>query len=83
MSEEKKERNGEREVTFDIKEHIGVLSEQAKGWKKELNMVAWNNGAAKFDIRDWNETHESMRRGITLNKEEAKSLYDLLGAVDL
>ena len=23
-------------------EHIGVLSESAKGWKKELNRISWN-----------------------------------------
>lgn len=83
MTEENTKNNQDREVTFEIKEHIGVLSEQAKGWRKELNMVAWNNGAAKLDIRDWNENHQSMKRGVTLNKEEAKELLQLLNAMEL
>ena len=27
------------EIKFEIKKHIGVLSENAKGWRKELNLV--------------------------------------------
>lgn len=70
-----------REVTFDITEHIGVLSESTKGWKKELNLVAWNGGNSKYDIRDWAEGHEKMSRGITLNKDEVKALSDLLNGI--
>lgn len=70
-----------REVTFDITEHIGVLSESTKGWKKELNLVAWNGCNSKYDIRDWDEGHEKMSRGITLNKDEAKVLSDLLSGI--
>jgi hypothetical protein len=28
---------------FEIKETIGVLSESAKGWTKELSLVSWND----------------------------------------
>ena len=41
------------EIKFDIQTELGVISESAKGWKKELNMISWNGAAAKFDIRDW------------------------------
>ena len=37
------------DIKFEIKEKIGVLSESAKGWTKELNLVSWNNGAIKYD----------------------------------
>lgn len=30
------------ELKYEITEKIGVLSENAKGWTKELNMVSWN-----------------------------------------
>ena len=30
------------ELKFEITERIGVLSENAKGWTKELNKVSWN-----------------------------------------
>ena len=32
----------EREVTFDIQRHIGVISKNDTGWRKELNIVSWN-----------------------------------------
>lgn len=32
------------EIKFEIKETIRVLSESAKGWSKELNLVSWNAG---------------------------------------
>ncbi len=30
-------------IKFEIKETVGVLSEAAKGWKKELNLIRWND----------------------------------------
>lgn len=70
-------------VTYQVVEHIGVLANYPTGWKKELNKVAWNGNPPKFDLRDWDENHEHMSRGITLHAEEAKILRELLGNVDL
>lgn len=69
------------DIKYEIKENIGTLSESAKGWTKELNMISWNGAAAKFDIRDWAPEHEKMGKGITLSQEEAETLYELLGKV--
>jgi hypothetical protein len=69
------------DIKFDIKEEIGTLSESAKGWKKELNLISWNDAAPKYDIRDWSPDHEKMGKGITLSADEAKSLYDLLKGI--
>ena len=66
------------EITFEIVENIGVLSESKKGWKKELNLISWNNATPKYDIRDWDPKHEKMSKGTTLTKDEAKVLYELL-----
>ena len=41
------------EIKFEITQHIGVLSESAKGWRKELNLASWNGREPKFDIRKW------------------------------
>ncbi len=65
-------------IKFEIKEHIGVLSESAKGWTKELNLVSWNDRNPKYDIREWDENHEKMSKGITLNKEELDALKNIL-----
>ncbi len=78
-----KEKEKEREITFELEEHIGIIGTSQNGWKKELNMVAWNGGASKFDIRDWDEEHKHMGRGVTMNKEEAKTLAELLLALEL
>ena len=58
-----------------------MLSESAKGWTKELNLISWNGGAPKYDIRDWAPEHEKMGKGVTLSEEEAKKLYVLLREV--
>ena len=36
------------ELKFEIKEHIGTVSESSKGWTKELNIVSWNGANPKF-----------------------------------
>ena len=66
------------EIKYDIVEELGVISESAKGWTKELNLISWNGGAPKYDVRDWAPEHEKMGKGVTLSEEEAKKLYVLL-----
>ena len=69
------------DIKFEITKHIGVLSENAKGWKKELNLVSWNDRAPKYDIRDWSPEHEKMGKGVTLSAEEADALKRLLDEI--
>lgn len=63
---------------YEIVEEIGVLSENPKGWRKELNRISWNGGVPKYDIRDWAPGHEKMGKGITLSEEEMRKLKELL-----
>ena len=63
---------------FDIVEHLGVISENSKGWTKELNLVSWNGARPKFDLRDWAPDHEKMGKGITLSNEEFEAFKDLM-----
>lgn len=71
------------ELKFEIIEKIGVVSEGSKGWKKELNLVSWNDRKAKADIRDWDEQNVKMGKGITLSKKELKELKNLLSDLDI
>lgn len=64
------------EFTFEIVEHLLVLSKTDKGWTKELNRVSFNGAEPKFDIRMWNEDHTKMGKGITLTNEEFKVILD-------
>lgn len=66
------------DIKYEIVEQIGVLSESAKGWTKELNRISWNGGEPKYDIRDWAPEHEKMGKGVTLNQDEVEKLLVLL-----
>lgn len=66
------------DIKYEIIEEIGVLSENAKGWRKELNLISWNDAAPKYDIRDWAPDHEKMGKGVTLTKEEVEKLKEIL-----
>lgn len=66
------------DIKYEIVEHLGVLSETDKGWKKELNLVSWNDREPKYDLRDWSENHDRMNKGVTLTKDEVESLKEIL-----
>ncbi|MEE1130259.1 MAG: YdbC family protein [Caryophanon sp.] len=66
------------DIKYEVVEHIGVLSESAKGWKKELNRISWNSAAPKYDIREWSPNREKMGKGITLSEDEFAALKALL-----
>ncbi|MFF5995204.1 PC4/YdbC family ssDNA-binding protein [Lysinibacillus sp. KU-BSD001] len=66
------------EIKYEVVEHIGVLSESAKGWKKELNHISWNGNAPKYDIREWAPNREKMGKGVTLSAEEFEALKALI-----
>lgn len=60
------------DFSFEIVERIGVLSTNSSGWSKEFNIVAFNGGTPKYDIRDWSPDHKKMGKGVSLTKEEAE-----------
>lgn len=66
------------ELKFEITKSLGTISESARGWTKELNMVSWNDREPKYDIREWNPDHTRMGKGITLSQEEIDKLKEIL-----
>lgn len=68
----------QKEIKFEIINHIGVVSQSQSGWKKELNRVSWNGGEPKYDLRDWAPEHEKMGKGITLTEAELRSLKAII-----
>lgn len=66
------------EISFEIVEHIGVLSTGTKGWTKELNLVSWNGRKPKYDIREWSPEHDKMGKGLTFSKDELEELKGIL-----
>jgi hypothetical protein len=71
------------EIKFDIEKTFGELSESSKGWKKELNLISWNDRPAKFDLREWDPNHQKMGKGITLSKDELLALKEILNKMEL
>lgn len=62
------------EFSYEILEEVAVLSENARGWRKELNLISWNGRPPKFDLREWAPDHKKMGKGITLTNEEFAEL---------
>jgi hypothetical protein len=70
------------EIKYKIVKSLGVLSESGNGWRKEVNIISWNGRKPKLDIRDWDENHERMRKGITLHADEVETLKSILEEFD-
>ena len=69
------ERTHNDPITFEIAEHLTVISKKDNGWCRELNLVSWNGQQPpKFDIRDWSPDHTKMSRGITLFDNEMRKV---------
>ncbi len=68
--------------SYEIIETVAVLSEGAKGWQKELNLISWNGRDPKYDLRDWAPEHEKMGKGVTLSIEEVQALKTALQAIE-
>ncbi len=71
------------EIKYEITEKLGVLSENAKGWTKELNLISWNGHEPKYDIREWSPDHSRMGKGVTLTADELAALKDVISGLDL
>ena len=74
---------GMSELKFEIKKNIGIFGQGQNGWNKEINLVSWNEKKPKIDIREWDENHKKMSKGITMIKDEVLKLKELLNSVDV
>ena len=70
------------ELKFEIVKEIGVVAEGTKGWRKELNLISWNGGEPKYDIRDWAPEHKKMGKGTTLTQDEVMKLKKILNTIE-
>jgi hypothetical protein len=75
------ERSGreDKKVTCELLENLVVFGQRKdSGWTKEANIVCWNGGSPKLDIREWDPDHERMSKGVTLYEAEAEKLARVL-----
>ena len=71
------------DFSYEIKKHIGIVSEGSGGWARELNLISWNGKEPKYDLRDWGPEHEKMGKGITLSGKDVQALKALLDTIEV
>lgn len=59
---------------YEIKKNVKVLNTYPSGWTKEVNVISWNGGEDRYDIRDWSPDKSKMSKGVTLTEAEYKLL---------
>ena len=72
-----------KEIKYEVKKVIGTLDSDST-MPKELRIVSWNNGPDKYDLRGWKDNGdgtEKMTKGITMDEEELRSLYEILKGI--
>lgn len=70
-----------KSLDYEIHENLGVISTSKTGWTREVNLISWEGGAPKIDIRSWDPDHVRMDRGkATYTKAEAIELMKILEA---
>jgi hypothetical protein len=72
-----------KQIKFEIKKHLGVLSGWENGRRKEINLVSWFNGEPKIDIREWNRSHDTIGKGVTLSLEELIRVKEILSCTPI
>lgn len=67
-----------KEISYKVMKPMEVLSENNKGYTKEINLVSWNYASAKLDIREWHPEHKKCGKGIALSESEGRKLMEAL-----
>lgn len=67
----------QKEITKEIIEYIDTFDDSG-AWHGEVNLVSWNGKEAKVDIRNWSEDHAKCSRGLSLTRETARMLGEIL-----
>ena len=70
------------EIKYDIIQKIAALSQRPRGWERQLNLISWNDGEPKYDIRDWSPDGSRMGKGISLSAEEMGILKGILADME-
>ena len=67
------------EITMEIKKEIGKV-----GDKIRLNLISWNGGEPKYDLRNWwtdKEGNLKFGKGITLTAQELEELGKVISGI--
>lgn len=72
-----------KEIKYEVIKKIGVLDSDST-MPKELRLISWNGNEPRYDIRRWStdkDGNELMTKGITCDKKELQSLYEILKGI--
>lgn len=75
-----------KDITFEIKQKIAVLSENDNGYSKQINIVSWNGGKPQLDIRMWKVQQDGTQRplkGIPLTADEVKVMREAIKGLEM
>ena len=70
------------EIKYEIVQKIAVLSQRPRGRERQLNLISWNDGEPKYDIRDWSPDGSRMGKGISMSAVELGVLKGILEEMD-
>jgi len=65
-------------MNYRIIKHIVTLSKDEEGWTREINIVSWYGGTAKYDFRTWNHDLNKAGKGFTMSEDEFKEMLDAI-----
>ena len=71
------------EIKYEVVQRVAVLSQRPRGWERQLNLISWNDGEPKYDIRDWSPDGSKMGKGISMTKEDLIALKGILDDMEL
>ena len=72
------------EIKYEVVQRIGsAVSAGPAAWERQLNLISWNDGEPKYDIRDWSPDGTRMGKGISLSHDEMAILKGLLDDLEL
>ena len=69
--------NQQSDFKCEIVERLGVLSTDTKGWRKEINLISYNDKEPMIDIRTWSPEGR-MGKGETLNETAFAQLVKIV-----
>lgn len=68
-----------KEFDYTIVKHLGTLASYREGQQTlEVNIISYNGAEPKIDIRRWNRQDNRMLKGVTITREEAEILKNIL-----
>ncbi|MEL7623074.1 MAG: PC4/YdbC family ssDNA-binding protein [Clostridiales bacterium] len=70
-------------ITYEVLDKLGVLSESPRGWTKELRLINWNNRGPRYDLREWSPGDKKASRGITMSLKEMRVLQEAMMEIEL